>query len=55
VAADGHSRYGHTPVLVETFVDPARFRGGCYRAANWTLVGQSAGMSLAAENGGDLK
>lgn len=51
VAADWHSRYGHTPVLVETFVDPVRFHGGCYRAANWTLVGQSAGRQDAYANG----
>jgi len=35
--------YGLAPVLVETFVDPTRFDGGCYRAADWTEVGQTAG------------
>jgi len=40
---DWQARYGITPVLVETFVDPTRFHGGCYRAANWTEVGQTAG------------
>jgi Domain of unknown function (DUF4338) len=37
------TRYGQRPVLLETLVDPARFRGTCYRAANWIHVGQTAG------------
>jgi len=28
---------------VETFVDPTRFRGTCYRAANWILLGHTTG------------
>ena len=43
LANDWHSRYGITPVLVETFVDRSRYRGTCYRAANWTLLGQTQG------------
>ena len=35
--------YGCRPLLLETLVDAARFRGTCYRAANWTHVGQTAG------------
>ena len=31
-------------VLLETFVDPARFRGTVYRAANWTCVGRTRGF-----------
>lgn len=31
------------PLLVETFVDPARYTGGCYRAANWIALGETAG------------
>jgi hypothetical protein len=37
------SRYGHRPLLLETLVDVSRFRGTCYRAANWLHVGQTAG------------
>lgn len=37
-------RFGHPLVLVETFVDPRRFRGTLYRAANWTYVGDSRGF-----------
>jgi Domain of unknown function (DUF4338) len=40
---DWQTRYGHRPLLLETLVDAARFRGTCYRAANWINVGQTAG------------
>ena len=40
---DWEQRYHVRPVLVETFVDPSRFEGTCYKAANWTYVGDSAG------------
>ena len=43
LATDWQSRYGITPVLVETFVDRSRYRGTCYRAANWILLGQTQG------------
>ena len=36
-------RHGCRPVLCETFVDPTRFDGACYRAANWTVIGLTAG------------
>lgn len=40
---DWQVRYGVDPLLVETFVDPARYTGGCYRAANWIALGETAG------------
>ncbi len=40
---DWQARYGVEPLLVETFVDPARYTGGCYRAANWVALGDTAG------------
>ena len=40
---DWESHYGHRPLLLETLVDANRFRGTCYRAANWICVGQTAG------------
>ena len=43
LAPDWQSRYGITPVLVETFVDRSRYRGTWYRAANWLLLGQTQG------------
>jgi len=39
------SIYGHGLALAETFVDSARFKGICYRAANWVYVGQTAGSA----------
>lgn len=40
---DWKSRYGYQPCLLETFVERDRFRGTCYRAANWIHVGQTQG------------
>jgi len=37
------ARFGSRPWLVETFVDPARFHGTCYRAANWRCLGETFG------------
>jgi hypothetical protein len=41
--ADWEARYGVRPLLLETLVDPARFRGTCYRAANWLPLGETVG------------
>ncbi len=43
VAEDWEERYGYRPVLMETFVETGRFAGTCYRASNWTHVGQTRG------------
>ena len=40
--ADFEARYGYTPYLVETFVDAAH-SGASVRAANWRLLGETAG------------
>ncbi len=40
---DWQERYGYSPVLLETFVDPEKYLGTCYQAANWIYLGQSAG------------
>jgi hypothetical protein len=40
---DWEERYHVRPMLAETFVDPTRFDGTCYKAANWTMVGHTAG------------
>lgn len=48
---DWTDRYGYAPVLIETFVDPRRFAGTCYRAANWRHVGQTAARRTAYPNG----
>lgn len=41
--ADWEARYAIRPVLMETLVDLSRFRGTCYRAANWISLGQTTG------------
>jgi hypothetical protein len=38
-------------VLMETFVEAARFTGACYRAANWTKVGQTTGRGKLGPSG----
>ena len=45
IKADWIVKYGHPISLLETFVDRERFRGTCYRAANWKCVGQTQGRS----------
>jgi len=45
IAADWQGRYGHRVALLETFVERDRFRGSCYRAANWIGAGQTRGRT----------
>ena len=40
---DWELMYGHPVYFAETFIDPGRFRGTCYRAANWQLLGLTTG------------
>jgi len=40
---DWERMYGHPVYFAETFIDPGRFRGTCYRAANWQLLGHTTG------------
>src|SRR5258707_12975406 len=43
ISDDWRRMYGHPVYFLETFVDPERFRGTCYRAANWVLLGKTTG------------
>ncbi len=43
LSGDWEQVYGHPIYFLETFVDPQRFRGTCYRAANWLLLGHTTG------------
>ena len=43
LSRDWEQIYGHPIWFVETFIDPERFRGTCYRAANWVLMGRTTG------------
>ena len=43
IGADWQALYGHPVHYLETFVDPERFAGTCYRAANWQVLGLTTG------------
>jgi len=43
LSADWERAYDHPIYFAETFTDPTRFRGTCYRAANWVRLGQTTG------------
>ena len=43
VAADWQEHFGYPVLVVETFVDPQRFRGTCYKAAGWQQLGPTQG------------
>ncbi|MGB2632518.1 MAG: DUF4338 domain-containing protein [Candidatus Acidiferrum sp.] len=43
LSQDWERLYGHPIYFLETFVDPERFRGTCYRAANWVMLGRTTG------------
>lgn len=43
IVRDWQARFGHALLLLETFVDPRRFHGGVYRAANWIELGLTQG------------
>jgi len=44
IAADWQRGHGYPLLLLETFVDPARFAGTCYRAAGWQELGLTRGF-----------
>ena len=43
LVADWQQRYGYRPLLLETFVESPRFKGTCYKAANWICLGETQG------------
>jgi hypothetical protein len=43
LSEDWSRMYSHPIYFAETFIDPGRFRGTCYRAANWQLLGFTTG------------
>jgi hypothetical protein len=48
LSAEWQRVYAHPIYFVETFIDPQRFRGTCYRAANWTVLGETTGRGKDA-------
>ena len=47
---DWKQLYGHPVYFAETFIDPGRFKGTCYRAANWVLMGRTTGRGKASNS-----
>ena len=47
---DWERMYSHPVYFAETFIDPGRFRGTCYRAANWVLMGRTTGRGKASNS-----
>lgn len=43
IREDWAERWGYRPVLMETFVDPRRYHGSCYKASNWEYLGMTTG------------
>jgi Domain of unknown function (DUF4338) len=43
LSQDWERMYDHPVYFAETFIDPGRFRGTCYRAANWKVLGLTTG------------
>jgi len=46
ISSDWQQHYGHPVHYLETFVDQERFKGTCYRAANWVHLGQTTGRGI---------
>jgi hypothetical protein len=51
ISSDWHALYNHPIYLLESFVDIERFKGTCYRAANWQCVGRSQGRGTKSKAG----
>ena len=51
IAADWRAKYGQSVGLLESFVERDRFRGTCYRAANWQFLGSTQGRSRQDRHG----
>ena len=50
ISSDWERCYGHPIYFLETFVDPERHRGTCYRAANWVVMGRTTGRGKNCPN-----
>jgi Domain of unknown function (DUF4338) len=48
LSRDWERVYGHPVYFAETFIDRGRFRGTCYRAANWRFLGLTTGRGKAS-------
>jgi len=46
IREDWQERWGYRPVLAESFVDPEKYEGCSYKAANWQCLGLTTGRGL---------
>jgi hypothetical protein len=51
ISCDWQKLYNHPVYFLETFVDSERFKGTCYRAANWTYLGKTTGRGKNDQTG----
>jgi hypothetical protein len=51
ISKDWQELYNHRIYFLETFIDPQRFRGTCYRAANWIYLGKTTGRGKDDQTG----
>jgi hypothetical protein len=49
IGRDWMDRWGYEPVLMETFIDPQKYEGSCYKASNWEYLGMTTGEGLVRE------
>jgi hypothetical protein len=54
IGNDWQDRYNYRPVLLETFVESRRFKGTCYKAANWSCVGKTCGKGKLGNREGQV-
>lgn len=47
---DWKRAYGHEVFVAESFVDSQLFRGTCYKASGWTLLGQTQGYRRSRQD-----
>ena len=51
ISQDWQDKYGHPLALLETYVENNRFRGTCYKAANWVKAGDTTGRTRNQRTG----
>lgn len=54
ICTDWEKQYNYRPVLLETFVEKQRFKGTCYKAANWVEVGDTRGRGKLGNKVGEV-
>lgn len=50
LSQDWQQHFGHPVLFAETFVDPQRYRGTCYKAAGWQPLGQTKGFERSRQD-----